>query len=77
MARPETRKDRFVRLAERRTQRVLDSLRLIGNLANRSNYEYSDADVKKIFAAIELEVKIAREKFQKSDKDRPGGFKLT
>lgn len=39
----------FIRLAKARTNRALEEIRKIGNLANRSNYEYSDDMVDKMF----------------------------
>ena len=42
--------ERFKRVAESRTNRIIDQIRLLGNCANRSNYEYSEEDIKKIFA---------------------------
>lgn len=60
----------FKRLAESRTQKILDQLRLIGNLSNTSAYEYSDDQVKKIFAAIRAEVDNTEKRFhEKSDND--------
>lgn len=59
----ETKRDRFVRLAENRTNKLINMFRLLGNLSNRNNYEYSDEDVKKIFAALEKELKTAKDKF--------------
>jgi len=44
--------DRFVRIAEKRTQRVLESLRLLGQCSNRRSYEYTDEQVNKIFREI-------------------------
>ena len=43
-------------------------LKLLGNCSNTGNYEYSDNDVKKIFNAIESEVKASKAKFIKSTK---------
>ena len=48
----ETKRERFVRLAEARTNKIIDMLRLLGNCSSKSNYEYSDEDVKKISNAI-------------------------
>ena len=59
----ETKKEKFVRLAENRTNKVLEMIRLIGNLANRSVYDYTDADVEKIFNAIEMETALAKKQF--------------
>ena len=51
-----TKRENFVRLAEARVSRALDSIRVIGNLSNRSNYEYDDQDVKKIIKTLQDEV---------------------
>lgn len=59
----ESKADRFKRLAASRGDRVLKELALIGNLANRSNYEYTDDEVKKLFAVIEAELRDTRLKF--------------
>lgn len=59
----ETKRDRFVRLAEARTNKTIEMIRLIGNLANKNNYDYTDADVQKIFGAIEKELKAAKAKY--------------
>ena len=63
----ETKRERFVRLAEARTNRILDDLRLLGNCSSKSNYQYTDDDVRKIFNAIEKEVKQAKARFQGGD----------
>lgn len=60
----ESKRDRFVRLAEARTNRILDDLRLLGNCSSKTNYEYTDSDVKKIFTAIENELKVVKARYQ-------------
>lgn len=64
----ETRRQRFKRIAGARTNKILDILKLLGNCSNTGNYEYSENDVKKIFNAIETEVKASKAKFIKSTK---------
>ena len=59
----ETKRDRFVRLAEARTNKILEMMRLLGNCSSRSNYEYSDEDIKKIFSALERELKNTKNRF--------------
>lgn len=76
MARKENRHDKFVRLAEIRTQKALDAIRLIGNLSNRGTYEFSDAEIRKIFKALEEEMKAARERFSQASGSRTSGFTL-
>lgn len=56
-------RDSFVRLAEARTKRTLKDIRLIGNLSNRSNYTYSEEDIRKIFGALERELKNTKQRF--------------
>lgn len=60
----ETKKQRFQRLAEKRTNDVLERLRILGNCANRGQYEYATEDVRKIFNAIEKSVEVIKLKFK-------------
>ncbi|WP_203641103.1 hypothetical protein [Levilactobacillus andaensis] len=59
----ETKEDKFRRLAERRTNDAISRIRLLGNLANRNNYEYSDQQVNEMFTAIDKELKQAKKKY--------------
>ena len=59
----ETKRDRFVRIVENRTNKILDMLRLLANCADKSNYEYDEEDIKQIFAAIDKEVKATKNAF--------------
>lgn len=59
----ETKREKFVRLAETRTNKIIEMLRLLSNCANKSNYEYDEEDIKQIFNAIEKEVKITKNAF--------------
>jgi hypothetical protein len=60
----ETKKQRFQRLAEKRTNDVLERLRILGNCANRGQYEYTPEEVRKIFKVIEAEVNLIKMKFK-------------
>ena len=55
--------ERFERLALKRTGDILKKLKLLGNLSNRNNYTYSEAQVRQMFAAIDKEVRVARDRF--------------
>lgn len=70
------RRERFVSLAEARTDRALKSIRSIANLSNRSNYEYTEEDVEQITRALDREVRALRAKFQESQAGRKSSFKL-
>ena len=59
----ETKRDRFVRIAEARTNKILEMMRLLGNCSSKSNYDYTDEDIKKIFGALEKELKNTKNKF--------------
>ena len=48
----ESKRERFVRLAEARTNKILDMMKLLGNCSSKSNYEYTEEDVKKIISEI-------------------------
>lgn len=66
---------KFIELAEKRVDKTLKLIELIGNLANKSNYEYDQQDVRKIFAAIDEKVKITKSQFSWQD-DNKKEFKL-
>ena len=54
---------KFIELATNRVNRTIKDLRLIGNLSNRSAYEYSDDDVKKIARTIQRELDLMKARF--------------
>jgi len=60
----ETSKERFKRLATKRTNEVLRKLKVLGNCANRQAYEYTNEDVNKIFSIIHQKVKEIEVKFR-------------
>jgi len=45
-------RDKFVSLAEKRMAKALQAIAVIGNLSNKSNYSYTDEDVRKIKKAL-------------------------
>lgn len=59
------KEERFLKIAENRTNTILQTLRLLGNCSNTNNYKYTDQQVKQIFSAIENELKITKMKFEK------------
>lgn len=76
MASGETKREKFVRLAEARTNKIIDMLQLLGNCSNSSTYEYTQQDVDKIFSAIESEVREAKKKFAKTESVKGTRFTL-
>lgn len=59
--------ERFIKIAEKRTNNILATLRLLGNCANTNNYKYTDEQVKKIFSAIDAELKSTKAKYDKRE----------
>ena len=57
------KQEKFKELAEKRVNKALTGLRLIGNLANRNNYDYTEKQADLIISTLEAEVKILRQKF--------------
>lgn len=62
----ETKQQKFVRIAEPRVTRACKAVNLLGNLA-ASSYEYSEEQVNAMFAAVQYELDMAREKFRKHE----------
>ena len=71
--RRKSRRERFLSVAERRTNQVLKAIRLLGNCGNRAAYEYTDEDVEKVFDAIQKEISNTRARFRIRSKDK--GFR--
>ncbi len=72
----ETKREKFVRLAEARTNKIIDMLQLLGNCSNTSAYDYTQQDVDKIFGAIENELREAKKKFNKVESKKSTRFTL-
>ncbi len=69
------KRENFIRLAEGRVTRAIDSIRVIGNLSNRSNYEYTEEDSKKIIDALQSEINALKLQFKPRAASNKG-FKL-
>jgi uncharacterized protein YeeX (DUF496 family) len=65
-------RERFVDLANKRVTKALKSIQLIGNLSNRSNYDYTEEDVAKIIRALQDEVSACRKRFDLAMKKQSG-----
>ena len=62
----ETKRDRFVRIAERRVNKILVDLDSLGKCANRRNYQYTDSDVKRVFGEIENKLRETKALYKSS-----------
>ena len=77
MVKKSTRRERFEKVAAKRTQKLLDMIDILGNCSNKSNYEYSDEDIRKMFAAIENKTKNTKALFGNAiSKEEKNKFKF-
>lgn len=63
MTNQSNKRERFKRLAAYRTNKVLKRLKVLGNCANRSAYEYTEEEVNKIFSEIDRRIREIKAKF--------------
>lgn len=70
----DNKSSRFERLAERRVTETLKKMRLVGNLANRRNYAYSEEHVRQILEALEGEMRQVKAKFRQETSTQSQGF---
>jgi len=63
---------KFKQLANARVNKAINTIKLIGNLSNKSIYSYTDTQSKQIISALENEIKVIKNKFSntKNNRDR-------
>ena len=59
----ESRSEKFKRVATKRTNELLEKIRILGNCSNKSTYEYTDEDVIKIFKSLEKQLETMKARF--------------
>lgn len=72
---PEKR-NKFVDLAGNRTRNAIKAIRTIAKLGNKNAYDYTDADVKKIAAALTKEVEALKARMASTDGKEVVEFEL-
>ena len=75
MSRDEDRK-KFIELAEKRVNRAIKDIKLIGNLSNKSNYSYTDEDARKIHKALSQALQEMKSRFDSKGSEPDQLFKL-
>lgn len=63
----DNKKDNFKRIAENRTNKIINMISLLGNLDNTSFYEYTNEEVDAIFGAIQKELDKQHERLTQSN----------
>jgi len=69
----ENKRDRFVRVAERRTNAIMEKIRVLGNCSNTSMYEFTQKDVDKIFRVLNKALRDTKLLFEQKSESK---FKL-
>ena len=69
------KQENFKRIAESRTNKILESISKLKQFKNTSFYEYTDEQIESIFNAIQSELDKQREEFMKESKS-PRRFEL-
>jgi ABC-type Fe3+-hydroxamate transport system substrate-binding protein len=67
---------KFIELANKRVNRAIKDMQLIGNLANRQNYEFTEEQAKKIVKALQQELDALKQNFLTSGETSRNDFKL-
>lgn len=57
------KKANFIRIAEARTNKIIESITLLGNLSNTSYYEYTPDQIEAMFSAIQEELDTQKKRF--------------
>ena len=71
------KRDRFKKVASNRVQKIIDFIGLLGNCANKNNYEYTDKDVELMFKEINRALKETKTLYDKElNKSGNAGFKF-
>lgn len=65
----ETKEQRFKRIAEKRVQNILASLKSLSNCSNLRLYKWDNTQTDKIWNAIDKELKKCKESFENAKPD--------
>lgn len=68
--------ENFIRLAEARTNKIIDMVLLLGNLSNKTNYSYTNEQVEAIFDSIQQALDETKQKFIEEPTQKRKKFRL-
>ena len=72
----DSKREKFVKLAENRTVNAIKAIRIIGKLGNRNAYEYDESDVRKIVKALNEEVEALKDRMKTTKSSDGVDFRL-
>lgn len=70
------KKERFVSVAGRRVQKVLDCLDSLAKCANRNNYDYDENNITKMMKAIKEKVRVLESAYNSNTKSTKNTFEF-
>lgn len=68
------KRDRFLEVAEKRTNVVLERIRILGNCANKNLYEYENEEIARIFKIIQKQLDDTKLLFKKNKRKKKFKF---
>ena len=70
------RRQKFIKLAEKRTVNAIRAIRIIGKLGNPNAYEYDENDVRKIVKALNDEIEAMKTRMKNTKPSDDVAFRL-
>lgn len=58
-----SKRERFISVAESRTNNIIEKIRVLGNCSNKNLYDYSSDEIDKIFKAIQEKLSETKARF--------------
>ncbi len=73
---PSQRREKFAELATKRVNKASQAIRVIGNLSNKSNYDYTERDVQKIVKELNSAVNEVKRRFSTGNGSMSKSFRI-
>lgn len=71
-----SKKDKFIELAETRVPKALKQIAMVGNLSDKTKFEYTDKQVKQIYDALTESLNRMKARFENGE-EKEESFKLS
>ena len=71
-----SKREKFTKLAEKRTVNAIKAIRIIGKLGNPNAYEYDENDVRKIVKALNDEIEAMKTRMKNTKPSDDVAFRL-
>lgn len=62
-----SKREKFEELGEKRMNEAIKKIRLLGNLSNKNNYDYTAEHVKVMIDTLEKEIQLLKNKFNREN----------